>query len=310
MRIPKRFTDQSRLMEIVREVDEVEILESGESIVVDIDFNPDEPDESEWMDLDETCEEWLESLAPLRSDVISRDLRLFYLLWLSAVERGFLRDESKEPLAGIGPLSAPLDVFAKFVKIDSDLVQSAAELSGNTYEGGASVDVSRNAIASIPDREKVELLRRVVNGDPHVAADIRTRARAAQRTARGRTPGTRRTVAEIRKRMLAVGNERRAAAVRRREAERLRKAREAEQRRRARIDSVRRRGARVWIEIESEINSRTPQGYDRAIGLLMDLRTLSEETGTVGAFSRQVRGIKERHRRKWRFLERLKAQRM
>lgn len=310
MRIPKRFADRSRLVEFVREVDEVEILESAESIVVDVDFQPDEPDGSEWTDVEEACKEWLESLAPLRSDVISGDLRLFYLLWLTAVERGFLRDESKEPLAGIGPLSAPLDAFAKFVKIDSDLVQSAAELLGKAYQGGASVDVPRNLIASIPDREKVELLRRVVNGDPHVAADIRKRARTAQGAARGRTPGRRRTVAEIRKRMLAVGNERRAVAAKRREAERLREARAAEQRRRARIDSVRRRGARVWTEIETEINSRTPQGYDKAIELLVDVHALSEEAGTVSAFSRRVRGIKERHRRKWRFLERLKAQQM
>ena len=310
MRIPKRFIARCRLAEFVREVDEVEILESGESIVVDVDFKPDEPDESEWTDIEGTCEEWLESLAPLRSDVISGDLRLFYLLWLTAAERGFLRDESKEPLAGIGPLSAPLDAFAKFVKIDSDLVQSAAELSGDAHEGDASVDVSSNVIASIPERDKVELLRRVVNGDPHVAADIRRKARTSQGAARGRTPSRRRTVAEIRNRMLTVGNERRAAALRRREAERHRKAKEAEQRRRARIDSVRRRGARVWTQIETEINSRTPQGYDKAIELLVDVRTLSEETGTVGAFSRRVRGIKERHRRKWRFLEHLKAQQM
>ena len=310
MRIPKKFIGRSRLMEFVREIDEVEILESGESIIVDIDFTPEESEESAWIELDATCEEWLESLAPLRSDVISGDLRLFYLLWLTAVERGFLRDETKEPLAGIGPLSAPLDTFAKLVKIDSDLVQSAAELSGSSHEGGASVDLSRNAIASIPNREKVELLRRVVNGDPHVAADIRKWARSAQGTARGRKPGRRRTVAEIRKRMLAVGNERRAAAVRRREAERLRKAQEAEERRRARIDSVRRRGELVWDQIETEINSRSPQGYDRAIELLMDLRTLAEESGTASAFSRRVRDIKERHRRKWRLIERLHGQRM
>ncbi|MDE0125979.1 MAG: hypothetical protein OXN97_15530 [Bryobacterales bacterium] len=282
MRIPKHFINPSRLKEFASEVDEIEMLESGKSIIVDIDFSPEEPQESQWMDLDKTCEEWLESL---RSDVISGDLRLSYLLWLTAVERGFLRNECKEPLAGIGPLSAPLKKFAKFVKIDSDLVQSAAELSGSTYAGGASVDVSSSAIASIPDSEKVGLLRRIVNGDPHVAADIRRNARTSQGTVRGRTPSRHRTVAEIRKRMLTVGNERRATA-------------------------LRRRGARVWTQIETEINSRTPQGYDKAIELLVDARTLSEETGAVGAFSRRVRGIKERHRRKWRFRERLKAQQM
>ena len=297
-------------MEFVREIDEVEILESGESTLVDIDFTPEESEESAWIELDETCKEWLESLAPLRSHVISGDLRLFYLLWLTAVERGFLRDENKEPLAGIGPLSAPLDAFAKFVKIDSDLVQSAAELSGSSHEGGASVDVSRNAIASIPSRKEVELLRRVVYGDPHVAAYIRNWARSAQGTARGRKPGRRRTVAEIRKRMSAVGNERRAAAVRRREAERLRKAQEAEERRRARIDSVSRRGTLVWDQIETEMNSRSPQGCDRAIELLVDLRTLAEESGAVSAFSRRVRGVKERHPLEWRFVERLQGQRM
>ena len=42
-------------------------------------------------------------MAPLRSDLLSGDLRLFYLLWLTAVEDGDLEDDEKEPLPGIGP---------------------------------------------------------------------------------------------------------------------------------------------------------------------------------------------------------------
>ena len=76
MRIPKKCIDRSRVIEFVRAIDEVEILESGESTIVDIDFTPEESEESAWIELDAACEEWIESLAPLRNDCRHRLMRL------------------------------------------------------------------------------------------------------------------------------------------------------------------------------------------------------------------------------------------
>ena len=307
IRVPRRFINRSRIKEFVREVDEVELLESGEHFIVDIQFDSES---SGYGYSDEEGDGWLESLAPLRNDVLAGDFRLFYLLWLTAVKRDFLRDEGKEPLPGIAPLSVPLEAFAEFFQIDRDLVRAAAESPGNADGRGSFAAASRKLIESIPEDEKAALLLRLVNGDPHVAADVRNRIRVAWDTAEGQTQVKRRTVAEIRKRTLAVREEREATEANRREAERLRKAQEAERLRRARVDSVKRRGARVWDEVEREIEYRNASSYDRAVGLLVDLRTLAQEAGTVDAFARRVESLRARHKRKWAFIRRLGERRI
>lgn len=302
IRIPKRFLDRSRVKEFVREVDEVELLESGESLIVEIQFDSEA---SGYRYLDEGGEGWLDSLAPLRNDMLTGDLKLFYLLWLTAVERDYLRDEATEPLPGIAPLSAPLEALAKFFQIDRDLVQAAAESPRNTDGRRSFAATSRKVIESIPEDEKAALLLRLADGDPHVAAEVRNRIRADRETAEGQSRVKRRTVAELRKRTLAAHEGRKAAEARRREAEQRRKAQEAERARRARVDVLRRRGARVWDEVEREIEYRNTSSYDRAATLLADLQTLTGETGTMGAFSERVQSIRERHRTKRRFIDRL-----
>ena len=309
IRIPKRLLDRSRLKEFVREVDEVELLESGdgENLIVDIRFDS----ESSGHDYsDEGGEGWLESLAPLRNDVLSGDLRLFYLLWLTAVDRNSLSDEGKEPLPGIAPLSAPLKSFAEFFQIAPDLVRAAAESPGNADGSGSFAAASRKAIESIPDDEKAALLLRLVNGDPHVAAEVRNRIRVAWDTAEGQAQVKRRTVAEIRRRTSAVREAHEAAEARPRKAERLLEAREAERARRQRLDFVRRHGAKVWDYVESDIERKNASSYDRAARLLADLQALAEETGAAGAFAKRVQSIRERHRTKQAFIRRLREQRI
>ena len=125
IRVPKRFLDRSRLKVFLREVDGVHVRVSGRNLIVDI-WSEDEAREYDHLDDGPGL---LGAMAPLRSDVLSGDLRLFYLLWLTAVEAGDLEDDEKEPLPGIGPLTGSLEAFADFFHIDSDLVQVAAEVA-------------------------------------------------------------------------------------------------------------------------------------------------------------------------------------
>ena len=163
----------------------------------------------------------------------------------------------------------------------------------------------RRAVEAIPEAEKTALLRRLADGDPHVMFEVQRKIRQADRATGAETQATRRTVADLRGRAEAIREEHRVATARRLEAERRRKAEEAERKRRARVDSVRQRGEKVWADIETEIGRRNASGYDRAAGLLFDLRTLAEEDGTIEEFSKRVRSIRDRHPRKKRFLERL-----
>jgi len=103
-----------------------------------------------------------------------------------------------------------------------------------------------------------------------------------------------RTAAELHTRAAEIRKQAKAAAEARREAER-----------RAGLGVVRRREAAVWREVRTEIEKRSARGYDRALALLLDLRALAQEDGTLAAFSDRVRSLRVRHSRKPRFIERL-----
>ena len=301
IRVPKRFLDRSRLKVFLREVDGVHVRVSGRNLIVDI-WSEDEAREYDHLDDGPGL---LGAMAPLRSDVLSGDLRLFYLLWLTAVEAGDLEDDEKEPLPGIGPLTGSLEAFADFFHIDSDLVQVAAEAPVNADLGKVSATARRRAVEAIPHAEKTALLRRLVDADPHVMVEVQRRVREAVTLSAGEPQARRRTVADLRDRAEEIREARRVATAKRVEAERRRQAEEAERARRARIKAVRQRGESVWGEIETEIERRNPSGYDRAVGLIFDLRALAEEDGTTEEFSKRVRSICHRHARKWSFLKRL-----
>lgn len=297
MRLPKRLLDRSKLDPFLREVDWVEVWASGENLIVDMCRDEVEPDDEDWDD----GSGWLAALAPLRADVLSGDMRLFYLLWLTAVEEGSLPDDEAEPLPRIAPLSGTLEAFAEFFDIDADLLAAAAERGAG--DAAPSGEAARAAVAAIPEREKTALLLRLVEGDPHAAAELRSRIRHACAVA----PVSCRTVGELRKRAEDIAEARERVEAERREAERRRQAEEAEKARRTRLEAVRRRGPSVWREIEDEIQRRNASGYDRAAALLFDLKAIAAEDGTLTDYARRLDDIRDRHARKERFLQRLKG---
>ena len=146
IRVPRRFLDPARLDVFLREVDWVGVRESGEHVIVDVHYSNEEPEYFEWVE----GEGRLGPLAPLRADLLAGDWRLFYLLWLSAVEAGDLDDDEQEPLAGIGPLNGALEAFADFFHIDPDLVRAAAERPATGEVGTISTDALHEAVAAIP----------------------------------------------------------------------------------------------------------------------------------------------------------------
>ena len=231
IRLPKRLVDGSGLDRFLMGSDLAEVIDAGEHLILDI---CDDGDEVDYDDRDDGSG-WLGALAPLRADMLSGDWRLPYLLWLEALGSGNLRDDGLEPLPGIGPPTGPLEAFAEFFRIDPDLVRAAAEEPA----GGAQADLSSEAIhaalASIPEVEKTEMLHRLVERDPYVAAEVRGRVRDIAETANEGAPAKSRTVCELRTRAAAIREGREAAEAERREAERLRRKREAEAARRRRM---------------------------------------------------------------------------
>ena len=293
MRLPGRFVRRHDLVGFLDEVDWVTVHSSGAHTIIDIRREEVEPDEA-WDD----GTGWLAVLAPLRTDLLCGDYRLFYLLWLSAVEEGLIADDAPEPLPGIGPWTGALNAAAEFFHIDCDLVAAAA---ASAHENDTTPETLRAVVSGLADEEKTDLLVRLMQGDAHVGQELRRHARKEH--ANGMCP--RRTVGELRAMAQDLCEQRRRAAEKHRRAEERRKAEEAEKKRRIRLDAVRRRGESVWSEVETEIGRRNAAGYDRAVMLLADLKQLAAERDAVAEFSGRLAAIRERHARKGQFIGRL-----
>ena len=301
IRFPRRLIDAGALKPFLRAADGATFKPAGENLVLDIERDEMEPGE-DWDD----GSGWLAALAPLRADVLGGDLRLFYLLWLMAVEDGAVEAAATEPLPGIGPMTGALEGFARFFGIDPDLVAAAAERCGD-----APIDVApaagavRRIVADLPDEEKTDLLVRLAEGDGHVASEVRARIRLRMKSALPvHAP---RTARNLRARARTIGGARKRAEAERLEAERRRKAEDEERVRRARLDALARRGEAVWREIETEIERRNSAGYERAADLLRDLKAIANERGGIRDFDRRLDAIREKHARKERFIERLRG---
>ena len=202
--------------------------------------------------------------------------------------------------------SIPIADLVEMGIVDPDLVRASAKRSADVDGGAISDNAGREVIAAIPEAEKTALLQRLVDGDPHVAAEVRSRVREAVAPGAGESRERHGTVADLRARAAAIRRERETAAAEQREAERRRQAELEEKARRVRLSALAARGAAsVWREVETEIERRNAAGYKRAVHLLRDLRALAEEDGSAKEFSDRVRSLRDRHERKRRFIERL-----
>jgi len=299
IRLPKPLVDRYRLDAFLQEVDCATLRVVGENLILDICR-----DEMEFEDWDDGSG-WLAALAPLRAEVLAGDLRLFYLLWLTAVQDEVFEADAPEPMPGIGPLTGPLEAFAEFFGIDPDLVQAAAERGAQAEPSALSADAVRAIIAAMPDPEKTLMLSKLYDGDAHVAVELRAKVRQHVAAERDAPPVVTRTVGELRARAAVLGLAREEAAARKREAERKRAAEEAEKARQARLTAIARRGEGAWRDVEANIARSNASAYDRAAALLIDLRAVAEDRGTLPDFEKRLRAIRERHARKERFIARL-----
>lgn len=300
IRLPKRLIDQDRLDDWLMGTDLADVLDAGDNVILDICDNGEDARDHDWDD----GSGWLGAMAPLRADLLSGDWRLPYLLWLTGVENGSLRDDALEPLPGIATLSGGLQAFADFFRIDGDLVQAAAEAPADTQNQQSSTGL-RTVIAALSETQKIALLLRLAEGDPHVAMELRSRVRSALSPQGPRKSPTLRSAAALRNRAKAIRKDREDAEAERRRADRLRQEKLAHQAKRARLADIRQRGEDVWREIEIEVGRRNQSGYDRAASLIFDLRAVADEDDAMADFANRLNALRKRHERKQRFIERL-----
>jgi hypothetical protein len=263
--------------------------------------------EEEGGDWNDDGSGWLSSLIPLRSDLVAGDHRALYLAWLLCAQNRELDDDATEPPvpAGLGELTASLQAFADFLRIDCDLLSVAAAQSPRA-DGSSSLDVER-WVATLSDATKTDWLVRLVGGqEPHLRAEMLRRFREFQPPRELRPGGAPRTVGEILEAAEARAEERRREEATRAAAERARREREAAEEREQYLDNLAKREAKAWEQVDTLIATKQPGRYDEAVKLLCDLRDLARRGGRGSEVEARLLRLCKEHVRKPSFMERLR----
>jgi hypothetical protein len=299
IRLPAHLVDRRLLDHIGDAMDGISVEPAGDKVILDIDRSPEDGGNAEYLEEDGSGR--LASLAALRADLLAGDTRLYYLLWLMAVEEEGIEPDEPEPLPGLGPMTGALEAFVAFFGIDSDLAAAAAE---RTAFAPIPAGAAEATIAALDGPEKTRLLLRVFDGDPLVAAELRAKVRAGLPPAPAVAP---RTAGDLLARAEEVREERARQEAQRKAEERRLAEQKALRERRARMDVLIRRGEAVWQEVETEIERRNAKGYGAATDLLFDLHAIAEEHGRTVNFSRRIADIRKRHETKKAFLARIEG---
>ena len=300
LRLPSRLLDPSIARRYCH-TDSASAWAAGKIVILDLSR---EDQDGSWED-EEYGEESLGSIVPARAELATGDLRLLYLAWLLSVESGELADDDAEPPIppGMAALNAPLRSLADFLRLDEDLIAVAAEASEEQKDSSPSPQELKRWVAVLPARERDALLVRLVLGD-----DVHLRTELLRRSHGESTDGPQhrepRTVAELRDAAAARRVERERLAAIERARKRAGRERDAALARDKRLEELALHEEQAWGQVDASIETKKPAGYDSAVGLLSDLRAVSERKGRPEAFAKRFAQLREQHLKKSSLLDR------
>jgi len=300
LRLPSRLLDSSTARRYCH-TDSASAWAAGKIVILDLSR---EDQDGSWED-EEYGEESLGSIIPARAELATGDLRLLYLAWLLSVESGELADDDAEPPIppGMAALNAPLRSLADFLRLDEDLIAVAAEASEEQKDSSPSPQELKRWVAVLPARERDALLVRLVLGD-----DVHLRTELLRRSHGESTDGPQhrepRTVAELRDAAAARRVERERLAAIERARKRAGRERDAALARDKRLEELALHEEQAWGQVDASIETKKPAGYDSAVGLLSDLRAVSERKGRPEAFAKRFAQLREQHLKKSSLLDR------
>jgi hypothetical protein len=304
LRLPRALADAEELSAYEAE-NVLDVWTTGQHVLLEFHSDLEGGDDEE-----ESGEEWMPSLLPVRDSLLAGDLRAAYLGWLSAIEDDShdLEDDAAEPPVppGLNELTGGLERLAQFMRISPDLLQAAAAASPPLQTAGfAREDVAR-WIGQLPLAEKDALLLRVLDEDARILkAELVRRYRESLPEPVRQTMAKRRTAGELREAAEALAQGRQQEEARRRaEKEAKRKQEEAAEFAR-RLDALEALGEKAWAAVERLAETKRPNDYGRAVGLLKDLKALADRQGQQSLFTTKVESLRQRHSRKPSFLQRL-----
>jgi len=303
MRVPRWALEEAALSAYCAG-DSAAARESGDFVIVD--FRSDD-EEGDW----EQGEGYMDSLIPVRAELLDGDLRCLYLGWLLCAQSEELDDDDMEPPVppGLANLTEPLRELAEYLRIDEDLIEAAAEASAALEAAGPSQEEMAAWIAAMPEAKKNALLLEAATGDnPHFHVELLRSFKQDRLPPEGHSEQTaprRRTVSE-----LLGAAESHAAERKRREAERKAAAKAKLEREKAAarakyLETLAGREKQAWVQAGELIQTKQPKKYDEAVSLLVDLRDLGVQRGRQGEFDLALEQLRALHSSKPSFLSRL-----
>ncbi len=265
-------------------------------------------EDTDWED----GEGWLGSLVQLRSDLMNGDYRCLYLGWLLALQDAGFDDDTLEPPVppGLGNLTAPLESLAEFLRIDRDLIASAAEKSGKESDRGPSSEEISGWVAKLPSKTKDTVLIRLLEGDDPrvVATELKHQAlkdlRGGATSGNGPQTSGLRTVGELITRWEIIEQERQKRETERAAQEKARRERTEAEARKRHLESLRGKESALWTEVDELIAEKRAAPYDKAVLLLRDLYDLARMKGAESEFARRMAALHRDHDRKRALMDR------
>ncbi|WP_255435989.1 hypothetical protein [Salinispora sp. H7-4] len=235
LRLPKHVLDPATAARYCQS-DSASAWTAGKNVVIDL-RDEDEDGADEW-DLD--GHGLLASIIPVRAGLAAGDLRLLYLAWLRCVQSEEIADDEPEPPvpAGLGTLDASLTALAEFLRIDPDLIATAAAGSSPAASGEPTTAQLRTWVVGLPGRDKDAIMTDLTaGGDCHLRGRLLRRYRDAHRTDTP-TPATARTAGELQATAADLRAERERRDAEQRERNRISRERSAAAARQRHLDTL------------------------------------------------------------------------
>jgi FtsZ-interacting cell division protein YlmF len=279
-------------------------LETSDCIV--FDFQSDH-EVGDW----EEGEGYMASLIPLRAELMNGDLRCLYLGWLLCAQSEELHEEEMEPPVppGLAKLSAPLQEFADFLRVEEDLIEVAAESSDALELAGPSEGELAAWIAAMPQEKKDALMLEAAKSEsPHFRVELLRSFRQDRQPSEGNSEQPvppRRTVSQLLDAARAHADERERRKAERKAAEKAKREREQAAARAKYLRSLVGQEKEIWEHVGALIQTKQPKNYDQAVSLLVDLRDLALQGGREGEFNSALAQLRAVHSAKSSFLRRL-----
>jgi hypothetical protein len=265
------------------------------------------------FDFDYDPETLLSAIVGVRTELAAGDLRPLYLAWLAAYgawerdEDVFDRDadDDLEPPVppGLGTLTAAQRALAEFLRLDDDLLATAAQASPPPEETADNPDDLTAWVTRLPVADKNRLLARVMLGE---AAQVRLELLRRFRgdTALAIPIPARRTVANLLDAAARRRAERERHLVLQRVEDEARRDQARALARDRRLDRLAEEGDTAWSRVDAMIATRKPADYDAAVTLLTDLQALAEREDRDDQFTSRTIALRQTHARKPSLIER------